>query len=297
MKRLLIATIILLLWASPAMAQTNYGLSFDYRVDNLQWNIAGNVYGTYPNILSELTWTDLNIYQLDGFVKTDLEDGCFFYGNLKFGIITSGQNQDSDYNKNNRTNEYSRSNNDANGDNTLDLSGAFGFNLIQTPTLTISPMIGYSYNQQNLVITNGYQTIPATGSFSGLHSTYKTEWFGLWVGINLEKALGSKFKLYNAVEYHWVDYEATANWNLRDDLQHPVSFKHTADGTGYTLSTGIDYLYKDYTTIRFKISYLDWKTDFGIDTTYFVNGSIDQTQLNEVKWDSTTFSIAIIKNF
>jgi len=295
--KLLIVIALLLLWASPAMAQTESGISFDYRVDNLQWNIAGNIYGTSPNILSELTWTDLKIYQLDGFVKTDLEDNCFFYGNFKYGIIVNGKNQDSDYNSDNRADEYSRSNNDANGDNTLDLSGALGFYLVQKPTFIISPMLGYSYNQQNLVMTNGYQTIPATGSFSGLHSTYETEWYGPWVGINLEKALGPKVKLYNTVEYHWMDYEAKANWNLRTDFQHPVSFRHTADGDGYAIAVGIDYLCKDYTTIRFKVSYLDWKTNSGIDTTYFADGSISQTQLNEVTWDSTTYSVSFIQNF
>ncbi len=296
-KITLLIAIFLLLWANPAWAEIDSGLSFDYRIDNLQWNIAGNIYGSNPNILSELTWTNLNIYQFNGFFKTNLENGWFLYGNLKYGIITSGQNQDSDYYGYNRTNEYSRSNNDTNDGNTLDLSGVLGFYLIQKPTLIIASALGYSCNQQNLVMTNGYQTIPNTGTFLGLHSTYETEWSGPWVGINLEKSISSEFRLYNAIEYHQMDYNAKANWNLRTDLQHPVSFKHIANGEGYTLSVGIDYLCKNHTAIRFKVDYLDWKTDPGVAKYYHSNNSLGYTQLNEVKWDSTTFSIAMIKSF
>ena len=37
-----------------------------YREDDLQWSIAGTPAGTSPNILSELTWTDLRMTQIKG---------------------------------------------------------------------------------------------------------------------------------------------------------------------------------------------------------------------------------------
>ncbi len=52
--------------AKSTAAEIEVGLELtnSYRIDNLNWNIAGDLYGNNPNILSELTWTDLKIYQL-----------------------------------------------------------------------------------------------------------------------------------------------------------------------------------------------------------------------------------------
>ena len=62
---------LFLLQLTPAQAKvTEYvrdaslDLSAGYRVDQLDWNIAGTISGTNPNIISELTWSDLEIYQL-----------------------------------------------------------------------------------------------------------------------------------------------------------------------------------------------------------------------------------------
>ena len=43
-------------------------VSAGYRLDSLDWNIdgRGNPVGSSPNILSELQWRDLDIFQLNG---------------------------------------------------------------------------------------------------------------------------------------------------------------------------------------------------------------------------------------
>jgi hypothetical protein len=40
------------------------GLRGGCRVDKLAWSIAGNAIGTNPNVISELTWRNLEIYQV-----------------------------------------------------------------------------------------------------------------------------------------------------------------------------------------------------------------------------------------
>ena len=35
-----------------------------YRADDLDWNIAGDINGNNPNVLSELTWDDVKSYQV-----------------------------------------------------------------------------------------------------------------------------------------------------------------------------------------------------------------------------------------
>ena len=99
----------------------NFGLLAGYRIDQLDWNIAGNNAGTNPNILSELTWKDLEIYQVQFKPSVTLGNshrgGVRYHlrGMLGWGSIVDGSNQDSDYAGDNRTLEFSRSNNSAGG--------------------------------------------------------------------------------------------------------------------------------------------------------------------------------------
>jgi len=44
--------------------ETDFTLSTCYRVDELDWNIAGDINGNNPNVLSELAWDDVESYQL-----------------------------------------------------------------------------------------------------------------------------------------------------------------------------------------------------------------------------------------
>jgi len=63
---LLLSLLPFLPYPRPAQAadiKTDLSLSTGYRVDDFSWNIAGNVSGTNPNVLSELTWSDLEILQ------------------------------------------------------------------------------------------------------------------------------------------------------------------------------------------------------------------------------------------
>ena len=39
--------------------ETEFIMTGGYRKDNLDWNIAGDTTGNHPNILSELTWDDV----------------------------------------------------------------------------------------------------------------------------------------------------------------------------------------------------------------------------------------------
>jgi hypothetical protein len=87
---------------------TNTSLSAGYRIDTLDWSIAGDTTGNNPNVLSELTWDSLNILQIG--IESDISIGQKVYmrGNLSGGYIYSGEVRDSDYAADNRTLEFSR---------------------------------------------------------------------------------------------------------------------------------------------------------------------------------------------
>ncbi|MDO8730834.1 MAG: hypothetical protein Q7J69_06610 [Candidatus Omnitrophota bacterium] len=277
--------------------ESDLSVQSGYRTDDLDWNIAGDSNGQNPNILSELIWEDLESYQVSGTAR--LTARPFLSGRLSVdhGWIFDGKNQDSDYDGDNRTLEFSRSNNTSDDGSLLDLSGGIGIPL-EPPSkghaLRLTPLVGYSYHEQNLRITHGFQTIPATGPFADLNSEYETQWRGPWLGADLEFKLLPKVRCFGGFEYHWTTYKADARWNLRTDFSQPKSFRHRAEGNGIVGSGGIGYLFSEHLSLELSAAYRDWTADEnGVDRTFFSDGTSADTHLNEVNWESLAVSLGL----
>lgn len=279
---------------ASAEVEASLKIGPSYRVDNLDWNIADS--DGSPNILSELTWTDLKIVQIKADGKLIKSNNFYMRGSIGYGKIFDGDNQDSDYDGDDRTLEFSRSNNDADDGDVLDVSAGLGYQF-RLKKFTIAPLIGYSYHEQNLVMTNGFQTIPAYGSFPGLNSSYDAQWNGPWTGFDISYKIMEKLTLSGVFEYHWADYEAVANWNLRNDFEHPKSFEHIADGNGILLSAAVDYTFNKHWGIGFLANYQEWSADAGIHRVFTSNGAIGVTRLNEVNWESYAAEIGVTISF
>lgn len=279
--------------AEPSHQQTaTLSLSTGYRVDDLDWNIAGDSSGQNPNILSELTWSDLQSFQTQLRSTYTVENFLYLRTAAAYGRILNGENQDSDYDGDNRTLESSRSNNQSDMGSVIDLSVGLGYPWrFGRDRLAVAPLAGYSYHEQNLRITDGFQTIPATGPFAGLNSKYETVWRGPWVGLDAAWSMTPKLALSGSFEYHWADYVAEADWNLRTDFQHPKSFEHTADGQGTVVSLSLVYTWTDRWRFLLTGDLQDWETDAGVDQTFFTSGAAPVTRLNEVNWNAYAISV------
>ena len=285
-----------------------YDLEFNTGLGNsqgtLQWNIAGGNDG--PNVLSELTYRDVNFRQFTmastlKVYRGWLADHEVFVG-FSTGTANEGTVQDSDYDGDNRTQEYSRSYSSAVDSTMTDFSIGLARRIPVDRYQVIKPMAGYSHKSQNMLMTEGLQTIntdnpDAIGPFRGtLNSTYDTSWDSFWVGIGW----GFESQHHNlavSARYEWLDYSAVADWNLRSDFAHPKSFEQNAPGTGYGLS--LDYSFQVNRTVSLWLSWQqkDWKTDPGQDTVYFANGSRGTTDLNEVSWKESGISTGMILRF
>jgi hypothetical protein len=269
-------------------------LSMGYRIDDVDWNIAGDISGENPNVLSELTWSDLEIYQVKFGNKTMIPRIFYFRGSLAYGWIFDGKNQDADFFGDDRTLEFSRSNNSGDNGNVFDASLGIGYPFtFGGGKFRLSPLLGYSYHEQHLTITDGYQTIPPLGPFPDLDSTYEAEWDGPWLGLDLTFQFNKKHSIFTEFEYHWADYYAVADWNLRGDYAHPKSFEHETDGTGIVVSMGWTYLFHDRWGLDLTINYQNWSTDPGIDRVFTSGGATAETRLNEVNWESSMVMIGL----
>jgi hypothetical protein len=301
----LVLTLVLTTTAQAAQFETDLEVSAGYRIDDFDWTIAGDLAGNNPNVLSELTWRDLRIFQTEGAVRTVMNDAFCLRASFAYGRIYDGGVQDSDFAGNNRTREFSRSNNSAKGGDTLDALAGLGYQF-KIGRFRYIPLAGYSYHRQNLTLRDGFQTLsvpaqgvipPPVGPIAGLHSTYDATWQGPWLGFDLFFQACERLTLLGTFEYHWADYEAKANLNLRNDLAHPKSFEQEADGAGYVLKVGAAYALKGPWSLGLDVKYEEWSTDPGTDRAYDAHGSSMDTRLNEVNWNSFAAMLSLTYRF
>lgn len=293
-------------------SQTSFDLKGGVRRDHLDWNIASDPTGTdTPNILSELTWDDVDVMEIEGRVRhfepvdsRIFRGGVMLEGRLTSGATLSGDNQDSDYNGNDRTQEFSRSNNDAGDGHAFGASASIGYrlNLAERvrPTsytfLTVTPLVGYSWDSQTYKMTNGFQTIPPLGSFAGLNSRYEARWYGPFVGVEASLEHNSHMLTIRG-ERQSLNYRGEADWNLRDDFMHDPSYTHSADGNGTRLGVGYSYAMSKNYDLTLDYNYLKRDAKDGVDTTYFVDGTVAQTRLNEVNNDSQALRVGVTYSY
>lgn len=277
-------------------------LTAGYRQDELQWDIGG-IDGKNSNILSELTWKDVKSYEIATNFKWSNSSKLYFRGGFGFGWIYEGTNQDSDYKGDNRTMEYSRSYSDTSSgtlwDGGLGAGYRFDFPLSSSDgRLQFMPMVGYSYHVQEFEDTNGRQVVSEYGNnmplghFSGLQSYYDAKWQGPWLGFDVEFGFNRKHSLEGSFEYHWADYTADANWNLRSDFAHPVSFSHESDGTGIIASLNYRYAPSETWDWTVGFTYRDFEAERGKNTFHLADGRDQKLQpLNGAEWSSYTLFI------
>jgi hypothetical protein len=123
------------------------------------------------------------------------------------------------------------------------------------------------------------------------------------VGVDLLFSIPCTKGLFSIVditltgEYHWQDYHADANWNLRSEYAHPVSFSHNAKGHGVVGGVAILFETKNRWGITLGMNMTDMKTNPGIDRTYYADGTTTDTRLNEVHWQSWTFETGFSYQF
>ena len=82
--------------------------------------------------------------------------------------------------------------------------------------------------------------------------------------------------------------------SLRDDLEHPESFKHKAEGTGYVASVGSQIRLAQDIFVELSVDYQDWSADKnGEDKMFFADGSTAKMKLNDVNWKSMGANIGL----
>ena len=306
-----VLTSLLVSPAAQAIERWEYKLDLDYgmRVDQLNWNIAGSLSGSGPNVISELRWHNVSFHQASLGYRFIGDDRWYIKGYTSKAWGFSGSFEDSDYNGDNRSLEFSRSSGDSNRSSAEDFSLAIGQQIRIDNRIGITPLVGFSSHRQNFTMANGNQTIcDASGSpnscnvglgpFSGLNSTFTTHWRGPWLGLDIRVAAAKRWTTYAELEYHYSYYDAQANWNLRNDLDHPISHSQNAIGQGTHLGLGLSYAMLTPDTF-FNVGFKQSRNSTQAGTHYFHNAddTISSQRLNNVNWNSSMITIGITSQY
>jgi len=290
-------------WALDASVQVEVGV----RDDDFEWSIADT--DGHPNVLSELRWRDLRTRQLGVTAELAPSGPLLYRVRAAYGDSYAGEVRDSDYREGGRRQEYSRSISSARGGRMTEFRLALGYPLggrgADSVGWSLVPLAGLDYRRLDLHLRDGRQEVNSPevpvplGRFEGLDSWYKAEWLSPWVGIEVARRQANGVAVQLGLELHpLAQYSAEADWNLRTDLAHPVSFEHRAWGYGLVTSLGLAYQTRDRRwDLAARLSWQRWRTEDGDDDVYTADGRILRTRFNGADWRSRAISLSAIYRF
>ncbi len=287
-------------WPSAVNMEVGAG----FRRDKLKWSIAGP--DDFPNVLSELEWKDVRMVEYEGAISYTSCRNYAIRANGAWGQVYHGRNIDSDYFGDDKTDLFSRSRNNAGKGSTYDIEAGVGYRgMSNCSRFTATPLIGYSYHGQCLHIYEGvqtfdiFETIPIQEfPIPGLNSTYKTRWFGPWVGMDFTARVETCAYVFGSFEWHLVSYRATGNWNLRPEVS---PFEHRAHGFGYIARLGGNWELCDRFSIGILASYRNIRTRHGREAFTFKDPQLGDirvhTRFNGAKWQAVSLSGIVAYRF
>lgn len=284
-------------WAQDTL-QVHTGV----RQDALQWSIAGPPGPGEPwvNVLSELTWKEVRSINFGVDYHNGLKDPIGANIRFNYGVLMDGKNQDSDYDGDNRTKESNRSYSDADDGHVLDVGFSLGPNLrakrADGKLLVLRPVLGYSYHNQEYRMTRLVNVIPSYYTFNApapyYHALYNASWYGPFIGGELYAGLASGGRFKAAFGWHFAQYEGRADWVLRDDFAHPLSFKHVSNkATGKTISLGLESRRNKQWVFGGVFDMGFWEAQRGDDITYWADGGSSTIPFNGAEW--TTYMLRL----
>lgn len=222
--------------ASPARAlEASASVSIDYRSNELNFRLPFN--SPLPGG-SELIWQNLAGPFTSVAVDYPLSTEWSASFGLGYGEFSSGRVTDRDWLDASGTFSFTEHDADEGGvtDASLKLARRFDFFGIDGDL-----SIGYAYNQLDMhaLEKGSIDVFPGGRTFRGLDTTYdaRAHLFTLAFDRPVRYAVNG-FRFGGGTEIGAGYYYAEANWNLRSDFAHPLSFAHY--GTPVSLAVRIE---------------------------------------------------------
>lgn len=244
---------------------------------DVNWSVAGNQQGTSPNILSEVVWTKLKgaNYHIQADYKINQKLGLSFV--MDYNNINKGSGNDSDYAEDNRKGNFNNIDFSSNQGYTYNIQVKANYSFPKVSFFVPKLSLGLEQLKQKLYLndTEGFDT--------GLNSTYRAVWNGGSIGVSIEIPIKS-FYISGGYAFGIYDYSAQANWNLKEDLQKPISFRHDALGFKHEIKLLAGYNISDHFDIGLSLNRNYGVTNTGTDQLYLVTGDEKRSQFNGIEF-------------
>jgi|SRR6185437_11935101 len=246
------------------------------QLEDFHWSIAGNGNGANPNVLSELKWKNVSGRAYSASLQWNIWRKISFFADYGRVAVNSGAVNDVDYGGDNRTKPIYTGNFSDNKGYTDSWSVGAGYIFFNTRLFSLAPYAGYTKNDQYLYL------VDLTGQLRNLNSSYLAGWKGAFLKLLSSIKIVKSLKVAVDITCNQVTYSAQGNWNLISEFQHPVSYRHEANGYGLNTNARLIYNITHHIAIDIGYSYFDWETGDGNDMLYLISGSVDKTRLNGV---------------
>ncbi|HFI4797885.1 omptin family outer membrane protease [Elizabethkingia anophelis] len=261
-----------------------------WKQEELNWNIAGNENGQYPNVLSELKWQQLSGPEMGIISGLSISSRFQVKWDFSYQVITSGKVNDTDYAGDNRALKTAEFNLQADKGYTIKTRLELAYLLWSNQTFSFSPHVGYFGSYQMLYMLDGdAPLIPG----KELRSTYKPQWHGAVLGLETSFKKDNWNVNLDISGMYFPQYSATADWNLREELRRTVSFEHRSKGAGFDEGLRIGYQIGQRIQPFVSAQYTQIKAGKGTDKLYMANEDIYTSRLNEVNYFCFSFNIGI----
>lgn len=230
-----------------AKTGARHTLALLYRNDALDWRVAPA--DEQPDILSELSWRNVGLAGLEWQGNWPLAPDWALQTKLAGASYISGTVQDSDYGASGRNAEFSRSTADARRSHAADAEIGLLYRLAHSrpDSAGVALTTGLAWHRQALRMGRAQQQVsrpelcPDTlcskdsggvpvGTAFDTHSSYNADWRGAYLGTLLTFELQPGLTLELNYRYQRLKYAAEANWALREEFAHPISYTHEAWG-------------------------------------------------------------------
>ncbi len=261
-------------YAQDIEKKIQLSLSAGQQQEDFHWSIAGNSSGQNPNILSELKWENVSGLNYAAALKWNVWKKLSLYADYNRQFIKSGSVNDMDYNGDNHTAPIYMGNFSDNKGYTNSFNSGVGYILFNNNLFSLIPYIGYAVSTQSLYL------VDLTGQFPTLNSTYQANWKGPFIKVNSSIRLLQPLKLTAGITYHQVSYSGQGDWNLINEFQQPVSYRHNADGYGLNANVMLVFSITHHIAVNISYGYFNWETGTGYDQLYLTTGQTDKTQMN-----------------
>ncbi|MBA3239417.1 MAG: hypothetical protein H0T62_13895 [Parachlamydiaceae bacterium] len=277
-----------------------FEIGVGYRQDSILWKMEDHG-AVAPHVESDLHFKDLEIVVLGARFKGLLGESFYSRASFDYGWIVDGTLREElnienrhdtthfDHNGVFTDGRYSKAvvhNRESGNSYVWDFNLAFGVPYqFGCEGLQIAPMIGFSYDRQHIKIRNkenlwAHPDRHFSSIETGDHahnnckskSTFKTSWWGPWIGFDLSYVSDNCWTFFGEFELHGGRVERDRNSSIG------VSFFDRYDRTkcfwGTTTRLGTNYVLCDNWYLEGAISFSHWCSTSHRDDLYWSSGGV-----------------------